>query len=50
MQVIAWQNAEFSGENVVVSVLAQNESAKEIQILMPQNSQMKEHKAKSKFV
>lgn len=45
MQVIAWQNAEFSGENVVVSVLAQNESAKEIQILMPKNSQMKEHKA-----
>lgn len=45
MQVISWQNAKFQQEKVAVNVLAQNASAKEIQILMPQNSTMKEHKA-----
>lgn len=45
MQVISWQNAEFQQEKVAVNVLAQNASAKEIQILMPQDSVMKEHKA-----
>lgn len=45
MQVISWQSAKFEREKVAVSVLAQNASAKEIQILMGQGSQMKEHKA-----
>ena len=45
MQVISWQSAKFEPEKVAVNVLAQNASAKEIQILMAQGSQMKEHKA-----
>lgn len=45
MQVISWQNAKFQQEKVAVNVLAQNASAKEIQILMAQDSTMKEHKA-----
>lgn len=45
MQVILWQNVKFEPEKVAVNVLAQNASAKEIQILMAQNSTMKEHKA-----
>ena len=45
MQVISWQTAEFKAEQVQVNVLAQNASAKEIQILMGQDSEMKEHQA-----
>lgn len=45
MQVISWQNAKFQQEKITVNVLAQNASAKEIQILMAQDSVMKEHKA-----
>ena len=45
MQVISWGVAEFKAGQVQVNVLAQNESAKEIQILMGKDSVMKEHKA-----
>lgn len=45
MQVISWNSSEFKAGQVLVNVLAQNASAKEIQILMAQNSTMKEHKA-----
>lgn len=45
MQVISWEQAQFKAEQVQVNVLAQNASAKEIQILMGQDSEMKEHKA-----
>lgn len=45
MEIISWQSADFQSEQVKVNVLAQNNSAKEIQILMAKNSVMKEHKA-----
>lgn len=45
MEIISWQSTDFQSEQVKVNVLAQNNSAKEIQILMAENSVMKEHKA-----
>lgn len=45
MQVVSWKNDNFESGKVLVHVLAQNSNAKEIQILMAQNSTMKEHKA-----
>lgn len=45
MEIISWQSASFQSEQVKVNILAQNNSAKEIQILMAENSLMKEHKA-----
>lgn len=45
MEIISWQSADFQSEQVKVNILTQNNSAKEIQILMAENSVMKEHKA-----
>lgn len=45
MQIISWNTSEFKAGEVLVNVLTQNSSSKEIQILMAENSLMKEHKA-----
>lgn len=44
MNIISWGNATFQGE-ITINAMAQNSNAKEIQIIMPQNSVMNEHKA-----
>ena len=45
MEIISWRCADFQSTEVKVNILAQNNSAKEIQIAMAENSLMKEHKA-----
>ncbi|NDJ27879.1 cupin domain-containing protein [Campylobacter sp. MIT 19-121] len=45
MQVISWDRLEFKDEQVGIKVLHENANAKEIQIIMPKESMMKEHKA-----
>lgn len=44
MNIISWGNAKFQKE-ITINAMTQNSNAKEIQILMPKNSVMKEHKA-----
>ncbi|TQR29560.1 cupin [Campylobacter sp. MIT 99-7217] len=43
MQVISWKNENFTQKDISINVLAQNHSSKEIQIIMPKDSIMKEH-------
>lgn len=43
-KLISWSNDDFSTD-VKISVLSENQSSKDIQIIMPKNSVMKEHKA-----
>lgn len=45
MQIMKWSREEFSPKEVKINVLIDNESGKEIQILMAKDSIMKEHKA-----
>lgn len=44
MEVISWNTQDFSKE-ISICVKMENENTKEIQILMPKNAIMKEHKA-----
>lgn len=44
MQIIKWSRAEFNLKEVKINVLIDNESGKEIQILMAKDSVMREHK------
>ncbi len=44
MKVISWGNAEFSSE-IKVTPLCHNSNAREMQIVMPAGSALKEHKA-----
>ncbi|MBK1971978.1 cupin domain-containing protein [Campylobacter sp. TTU-622] len=45
MKVTKWSRADFSPKEVKINILIDNESGKEIQILMAKDSIMKEHKA-----
>ncbi|ARJ56516.1 cupin domain-containing protein [Campylobacter cuniculorum] len=45
MKITKWNEAEFSPKEVKINVLIDNESGKEIQILLAKDSIMKEHKA-----
>ena len=44
MTIVSWDNVDF-GNDIDIKVLAQNSATKEIQITMPKDSTMKEHKA-----
>lgn len=44
-QVTHWGNVEFKANEVKIDAKVQNDSTKEIQIIMGQNGEMKEHQA-----
>ncbi|RDU66131.1 cupin [Helicobacter didelphidarum] len=43
--MVSWNIENFIYNEIKLNVLAQNSASKEIQIIMPKNSEMKEHKA-----
>ena len=44
-KLISWSKDNFLNTDIKISVLSENQSSKDIQIIMPLNSVMKEHKA-----
>lgn len=45
MQIIKWSDVKFEPKSVKIEVKAENDSTKEIEIIMAKDSIMKEHKA-----